>query len=203
VSAFRRASILLAAATTATAILGPAGPASAERLALTDPTNDVWAVDITGSGDGNFVPADPPTQVNTDLTQTSFRHGPGKLIVRATFDDLRRVGGGYEFGFNLRTNAKVHRFAYIDAGPGHWRGQLFVGRPNGDKVKCAGKSREIDYEQNTVTISVPRFCANKPRWVQFNAAAFSIDDGETHIYTDNPHNEEAQFNGWSDRIRRG
>lgn len=182
----------------ACAVLGPAGAASAATLALHDPSGDVWSQDMSGSG---YVAAG--SKVNTDLVRTSFRHGPRNLVVTNKYVDLRRVGGGFFYSFRLRTNEHVRRFAFISAGPQQWRGHLDLIRPNGDPSGCDGATKQIDYDLDTITVTVPRSCVSNPRWVQFTAEADSFSRDGSSLYTDNPHNDQAQYRGWTTRIRQG
>ena len=89
----RRSSLMCAAALTLSlsALVAPAGASAAEapvsRVALDDPTGDVWAI---GDGeDQEWVSAgDVPT---ADVVRAVVRHGRRNVVVKMTFTDLRRV----------------------------------------------------------------------------------------------------------------
>jgi hypothetical protein len=194
----RRTALTLALA--AGLALGTAGAASAQSLTINDARGDVKAFDMD---------TDEPTAttgtVNGDALRTVLRHADRQVFVRVKFADLRRTGDGRADFVRVVTNEGVRRDIWVSAGPGMWRGQAQMTRPNGRSVACKVAHR-IDYDTNVTTVSFPRSCVSDPRWVQLGVGSTWVNQTANEYYAD-----DALLSGrinpetlrLSPRIRRG
>ena len=64
---------------------------------------------------------------------------------------------------------------------------------NFGNVKCPSLGHRIDYDTEQVTMSIPRRCLGRPRWVRVDMSNFMFR-GETEAdfqeITDNPHSAD-------------
>lgn len=190
----------LLAATLAATLL-PAG-ASAATLATADPAGDVWRSTFDPETEEETVePAG--TQPNVDLTRTSVTHGASRLVVKARYADLERSTYRFFFFAELRTNEGLRRDLWVETTM-RWSGDSALFGRRGE-TRCRGLRHDIDYAADTVTLSVPRDCLSKPRWVQARVGAFAFaEDGEGNdAYLDSATDETADEPAWSARVRRG
>ena len=190
----RRSSLL------ATAVLGlvssgliaPAGASAAEpvsRIVLVDPAGDVWSI---GEGENaEWVSAgDLPA---ADVRRAVVRHGRNRVVVKMTFTDLRRA----EPQFYWATIASRRQFGalLVSTGLGRFKGRHQLVNGNFADVKCPRLSHRIDYAADRVTMSVPRSCLGRPRWVRVdltNAMFRGETEADFQEITDNPHSTGAQ-----------
>lgn len=172
----------LSALTIPTAASAAEEPVS--RVVLDDPAGDVWAV---GEGENaEWVSAgDVP---GADVVRAVVRHGPRMVVVKMIFTDLRRVEPQHYTAVIVgrpRSGA-----AFVSTGPGRWRGRHQMVNGNFAPMKCPGLGHSINYDTERVTISVPRRCLGRPRWVRVSMSNFMFH-GETpgtfQEITDNPH----------------
>lgn len=173
-----------------------AGPAAAQEAVEVDRTGDVWRT--------NFDEAEPtlaPHVTNGDVEQVTFAHDGRAVVVTGEFVDLAGTGQLSAFGYRARTNDKVYRTVFVESTPKHPEGRVTVARRDGDTVRACDASHSIDYEANTITVSVPRSCLRYPRWVQLTAVNYRMT--RTAFVIDNPHNAGPEPRGWTDRLRRG
>jgi hypothetical protein len=189
----RRSSVLLAAALTLplSALTVPteasATAAPVSRVVLADPTGDVWAI---GEGENaEWVSAgDVPT---ADVVRAVVRHGRRNVRVRMTFTNLRRVEP-QEYTAMILTRRRFGA-VFVSAAPRQWKGRHQLVNGNFATVKCPGLNHGIDYDNEQVTISVPRGCLGQPNWVRVDMTNF-IFRGNTEAnfqeITDNPHSAD-------------
>ena len=65
------------------------------------------------------------------------------------------------------------------------RGRVIMTKGTGRRVKCHGLSTKVDYVGQRVTVSVPRSCLGRPRWVKVGIAtvrfadSILLDDAQT------------------------
>jgi hypothetical protein len=201
---------VLAATAAAAMVVVPVTAAQAQTWRHADATGDVQSMPMVGDATTGTV---EPDVTDPDVRTVRVSHGPRKVTMRVQFVDLAAAKDvGYIFGFQLRTNERLHRVVELDAGPGMWRGQVTFSSPRRE-LRCKGLSRSIDYVKNVVTVSVPRSCLSHPRWVQAGSAAAKITglnlndpssiDNAT-AYVDDAGSDTIGNNlAWSPRIRKG
>lgn len=186
---------------TALAALSTTGVAHAQAMRVSDERGDVRSFDTETDEPTTHDPA----VRNGDVLRSVLRHASRRISVRVKFVDLQRTGdlGGYVA--RVVTNEAVRRNITIIAGPGMWRGESDMTRPNGPSVRCSIKHR-IDYTGNIVTLSFPRSCVSSPRWVRLGAASVWSNGSGGEYFVD-----DAQISGrihpdtvrLSPRLRRG
>lgn len=178
-----------------------AGTASAEGLTVRDARGDVQAHDMQTEE-----PTGQAGVANGDIVRTVMRHNDRRISVRIKYVDLRKkVGDGRVDVVRVVTNEGVRRDAHVFAGPGMWRGEAGMSRPNGNPVDC-GVKHKIDYDKNVTTLSFPRRCVSNPRWVRLGVGAMWMKSQASVYYAD-----DAQIDGrvkansleLSKRLRRG
>jgi hypothetical protein len=183
------------------------GPATAQTVTVNDARGDVLRYTMTF--DETAEPTEPvgvaaPGVTNGDVVRTTIGHTAKRVAVRVKFADLKRTGEFRGDFLSLRTNEGVRREVSLMAGPGMWRGEVEMTRPNGRPVRCAVQHR-INYDTNVVRMSFPRRCASAPRWVQVGLGSMWAGSDMETFYMD-----DAQLDGqvrdilvWSPRVRRG
>ena len=188
----------LTALAAAGVLVATAGAASAETLTIKDHVGDTWKDTLNADGTETYTPAG--SQLNTDLQRTVVRHTATRVIIRATYAELKKSGPKFLFGADLRTNEGLRRSVTVDTMSGAGSTATMT-KPSGAPVTCAGIRHSIDYTANQVTVSFPRSCVSSPRWIQVRDGAVSSTD--TDFYVDNgantTHNQPTQ---WSVRIHK-
>ena len=193
-------------ATAAVTVSAPA--ANAARDVRVDGTGDVWAATIDSSSGAEATPARSTEQVNVDVTKAVVTHGGAAVKVSAAYVDLRKTADVIDFAVRLRDENGRTYWLHVEAGAGFRGGMasLYTGR--GRRIACDGLSRAIDYAADTITVQAPRRCLDRPRWIQYQAAAslwrMNDDTGSsvTHL-VDDARSGKAEPTRWSARIRRG
>lgn len=188
-----------AAALVAGAVPGAAADRqSRSGVVLRDGGGDVWRVNLRTS---RWTPAgDLPA---ADVRLAVVRHRARSVVIRARFDDLRRVGiQNYWAGL---TTPSGDFFAEVISRPRSRTGRhaLYDGVA-GKRIQCAGVSHRIDYVTDTVTVRVSRTCLGHPRWVTVNTGNILVlgDRQYRRHFADNPHNRQAYANVGTRRIFR-
>ncbi|MFP5253642.1 MAG: hypothetical protein ACLGH4_07585 [Actinomycetes bacterium] len=180
----------------------PAGAAGAATLATADPAGDVWRSTFDpGTEEETLEPAG--TQPNVDLVRTKVVHGASRVVFKARYADLRRSTNRFFFAAELRTNEGLRRDVWVETTM-RWSGDSALLSRRGE-ARCRGLRHDIDYARETVTLSVPRDCLSKPRWVQARMGAFAFpEDFESNdTYLDSASDDTADEPAWSARVRRG
>ena len=171
------------------------GPAAAEKLALTDPRGDMWAV----SEDGAVV-ASPDTRQG-DVTRARVSYRNDRVVVLLRFADLARQGAYAQYTLVLRGRDTRTREIVVAAGPKHWAGRVRVFKRHGDQVDSCPVVHKIDYAAETVRVRVKRTCLGKPRSLRANVNVDLVDDDGV-FRSDNPHNALEHSNAWTSWVRR-
>ena len=188
----RRSSLLGAAALALqlplSVLIAPTTASAAEdpvsRVVLEDPTGDVWAI-AEGENEEWVSAGDVPT---ADVVRAVVRHGRHKVVVTLTFTDLRRVEP-QSYAATIMSRQQ-YGAVFVTAGPGRWRGRHQLVNSTLADVRCPKLTHSISYDTEQVTVSVPRSCVGRPKWVRVDMANFMFR-GETKAdfqeITDNPH----------------
>lgn len=140
-----------------------AGPAQAEMLTRVDPPNDMVFID-----ESNQRPA--PEEDNGDVTQVVARHASRTVQVRMDAVDLRASS---EEGLMALVRVRTSTGANFDlTGFSGSNGKMMwmFGRTNGERVRCEGLERSVNWTENRADVSIPRRCLGRPAWVRIAGA---------------------------------
>lgn len=130
------------------------------------------------------------------MTRAVIRHAPFAVRVRMRFVDLRRVGTQH-YWVQIGTPRNGY-FAQVVSAPGARQG---THRFDSHRVSgCRGMTHRIRYVRDVVSLSIPRHCLERPRWVRVGLANTLTRTSGRHetVYRDNPHNHGA----FSDEVTR-
>jgi hypothetical protein len=109
------------------------------------------------------------------------------------FVNLRRVGDEHAFRADIQTDQHT-RVAMINSGIGHRAGHMQLFDESG-AIECRGMRHDIDYENDRVSIRLPRGCLGRPQWLRvsiFNLMGKDYEDARGYVvWKDNPHNDTA------------
>jgi hypothetical protein len=182
-------------AATALAVTG-AGAAHGQELSYADSASDVHVIQADDSatlyGD----------MVNTDVRSVRIDHGNRKIRAKFVFTDLARTGQVFVTALSVRTSDR-RRFRVVVDALNAWRGWSVLETWNGKEIECASMRHAIDYDTNTVKVSMRTDCLAEPRWVQVGLIAASTPDGATVYVDDAQHADFPEWSTWSSKIRRG
>lgn len=188
---------VVAAVAAATALAGPgAGAAHGDELTYADTASDVHLLQPDNSttlhGD----------MVNTDVSTVLVDHRDRRIKGKFGFTDLARTGQGFVAALSVYTSDD-RRFRVVVHTLGPWRGQSVLETWNGKEVECDSMRHDVDYDANTVKVSLPTDCLAAPRWVRVGLVVASTPDGTTVYIDDAQHPDVPARSTWSSKIRRG
>jgi hypothetical protein len=163
----------LVVATLAAAIVASGtSAAQAQSISNADSAGDMASVDYET---GATAPA--PDQVRNDVIKTRMTHGAYRVSIRVEYAELQRVAdGGNMLVVQMVTNEGLRRILDLEALQGHWGGRTTFTRADERPVRCAVR-HSIDYAKNVMSLSFPRRCASRPRWVKFRVGAATFENG--------------------------
>jgi hypothetical protein len=88
-----------------------------------------------------------------------------------------------------------------------------MGTLQGGSARCSGMSHTIDYTRNKVTLTVPRSCLGRPRWVEVAESTVRVEDTSSsstdptaslNLYIDDAFSPYFTSNThWSPKVHRG
>ena len=174
-----------------------AGAAHGQELSYADGASDVHLIQ---ADDSTTLHGD---MVNTDVTTVLVDHRNRRLKARFGFTDLARTGQGFVTLLQVRTSEGRRFNVVVVATPGGWRGQPVLQTLNGKELECASLRRAIDYDANTVKVSMGTDCLDRPRWVQVGLLALSSPTADTFYIDDAQHPDVPVRSTLSRKIRRG
>lgn len=194
----------LLTALTLTAVLASAGAASADSLVVDDATSDVWEdVYDQETQTQNYV--ESGSVLNVDVASTDVRHTAKKILITFTYAELKSK----QVHFMTRTRLRFDDGPKVVAGVNAmdvWKGRAELAKDrSGEPISCDGLSRAIDYDLNTVELSIPRSCVGNPAWVELNSInnGYEDVDGTSHYYIDNVLRTGHSYDGWTDKVNKG
>lgn len=160
----------LATGAVLTGALTVASPASAEVTHHRDAAHDVrWQPLLEG---GN--PSRPARHRSVgDVVRTTVNHHGGVVSVSMKYRQLARTGDATAHTFIFRTDRGLRRSVEVFAGPHIWKGIVTFEAPGSRTPRCK-VSHRIDYVRNRVSVTVPRSCLHKPRWVRVGAGNYMV-----------------------------
>ena len=203
----RRHTLALTAA--AALVVGAPATASAQTWQHDDPAGDVYHSHYDDNTEEETEAIDPSV-TEGDVVHTTVAHNPRKIVVTTRYRELTAPTGEADamYFVLVKTNEKVRRVVTVAADVDHPRGVARLQKYDGHRARCRGLARSIDYTANTVTISVPRSCVSKPRWVRV-AAANVRSQADADYTTFDDFIDDNNANGLGDeaalspRLRRG
>ena len=182
-------------AVTALVVTG-AGAAHGQELSYADSASDVHVIQ---ADDSTTLHGD---MVNTDVRSVRIDHGNRKIRAKFAFTDLARTGQVFITALSVRTSDR-RRFRVVVDALNAWRGRSVLVTWNGREIECDSMRHAIDYDANTVKVSMRTDCLAEPRWVQVGLLAASTPDGTTVYVDDAQHADFPARSTWSSKVRRG
>ena len=170
-----------------------AAPATAAQLRTNDAVGDVWRL-VYDDNDvlTGYRPAGSVS--NGDVVSTVARHTERRISFTTQYATLLRGPGknGFISVHRMRFDNDVQAAVNMHATYGDWSGQSFLtNERTGNALRCAGVRHGIDYQADTVRVSLPRACVDQPRWLTYTGLHYTLAGGETqtgaddHAYLDN------------------
>ena len=180
---------------TALATIG-SGAAHGQELSYADGASDVYLIQ---ADDSTTLYGD---MVNTDVRYVRIDHRNRRIKAKFGFTDLARTGRGFVTALSIRTSDSQRFRVTVDT-LDVWRGWSVLETWNGKPIECDSMRHDIDYDANTVKVSMDTDCIDKTRWVQVGLVAASTPDGNTVYIDDAQHADVPRLSTWSSKIRRG
>jgi len=156
-TALRAACATALTATVLSALVGLAGPASADRVIHRDARHDVMKATFASA---ELTPA--PRRREGDVTRAMIDHRFRRVVLKLRYAELTRSSTHIEIA-QLRTSER-RTFGLVLFGVEGEGDQVQLFGPDGPG--CKGLWSEVDYRENTIKLSVPRRCLDNPEWVR-------------------------------------
>ena len=183
-----------AAALAAALVMVSGVAAQAQTAKVNDRRDDVWRA--THDEADPYVAANSP--LNADIDRTTVDHGSRELVITTTYERLAERRHTVFPIWTIRTSDGTGYSAAVLAGPGDWTGQTFLFTDStppplrvsalvGAGGECARMSHTIDYDANTISITIPRACLGAPDELRVRSTA-QASSGEDKSWYDNGHN---------------
>jgi hypothetical protein len=182
-----------------TTLVATSGAAHAEKLSYVDSASDVhvFQADDTTTLVGDVV--------NTDVRSVRIDHRNRKLKAKFGYTDLTRTGVGFVSVLHVLSSEGRSLNVIVAAGRASWRGGAVLETAAGRDLECPSIRRTIDYDANTVKVSLGTDCLGEPRWVRVALEAASIQADDNLVYIDDAQHADVPTQGTtlSRKIRRG
>ena len=200
---FRMKALGVAVAATTISLAAPS-IAHAESSSYDDAKGDVFLQD-----DGGIESAPAGTSTNVDLDFSKVKHGRKAISVTATYYDLKRkTDESLIFGLQLLRAGGGEEVsgAVVFAGPGNRAGT--VSYYHGDGTTPCAPTHDIDYVADTISITLPRSCFERPEWIRWTTTA-QMQEPETGsqpatgMYFDQGRTSGSEGDTFSKRLYRG
>ena len=183
----RRLLLVAATALTVAAPLFAAIPVAADsppasrvsEVILDDAEDDVWLYSDDTSSYELW-----GTKADADVMAATVQHGEKVIRVVMSFDNLRKKRPATYLA-RIKTR-KMVKTAWVGASKegGGWDGRHGLQRGL-DKVPSPGFTHAIDYQADTVVMTLPRELFKEPAWIQVK---LTNNLTGARLFTDNPHN---------------
>jgi hypothetical protein len=182
--------------------LGSAAPAFAGDYVHTDPTGDMWR-----SGVEIEDPYSPdPGQVEGDITRVQMRHNRRHVQLFMTVREAERETTNTWFFFSLQNGRKQRTDVNVSTYTSARDGVLTIKDPRYRDKKCRGlKGFKINWDTNTVAITIPRTCVGRPKLLRLTASDALQEDPSLDHFIDYAQTGLG-YRGptvWSPWVRRG
>lgn len=153
-------------------------PSRVSQVMIVDDPGDVWTYSVETESYELW-----GTQADADVMDAAVDHRPKVVRVAMSFDDLQRKRPA-TYNVWIRTK-KMVRVASVSASRKvGWKGKhvLIKGM---HPVPAPGFEHTIDYDADTVVMTLPRKLFDGPAWIKVK---MRNDLTGKRIFTDNPHN---------------
>lgn len=190
--------VVVGAAAASALLVAGAGAAHGQQVSYADGASDVhvFQSDDTATLVGDVV--------NTDVRSVLVDHRNRRIKARFGFTDLARTGVGFVSLLHVRTSEGRRFNVLVVATQGGWSGGTVLETWNGKELECGSLRRTIDYDANTVKVSLGTDCLDEPRWVQVALEAASVQAEDNLVYIDDAQHADVPARGtWSRKIRGG
>jgi hypothetical protein len=119
--------------------------------------------------------------------------------VLSRYVDLTRTGRYAQFTIRVQADAGTYREIQVETSRSDRGGTARVFARNGNRVACR-VGHAISYRRDTVRMAIPRTCLRNPAYVRATAASYWA---QRRVFTDNPHNREAEVAVWTRWLAAG
>jgi hypothetical protein len=167
----RTSTLALAAALT---VMAPTA-AEAATYHHTDSTHDVVMVPDEGS-----TTTPEPTRMSGDILGSTVIHGKNRVVMQMRYAQLVKTNDFVFHYFSVATNKNKVRNFLLFASPGKLEGRVSRETGKGKPFRCKGVHWSIRYASGTATVSVPRRCLGRPKWVRVSMAEVESQDSKTY-----------------------
>lgn len=142
------------------------------RSSTSDASGDVL---VGGHSTDPDAVAPAPRNAITDIVRTTVDHGADEVTVTAEFRDLRprQYLDLTAYVTTDRTGSHLPTQATALA----YRGETSVDVYDADGSRCAGAAVDVDFDTNTVTMTLPRSCLHEPQWIEAEVDAATMRYG--------------------------
>lgn len=169
-------------------------PAAAAELPVRDRTGDMWK---QNSFNGDFTRA--PKMSNMDYVRARFVHTNRRVIFQGKFVQLRQPTRQI---FSMYT-------AIRDQDGNRWQLSMAADSTGSDSGLLTWRGRElrcdvthrVNYRRNTIRMSLPRRCLDRPRSLQFHAASSFAPRPRGAFFIDDLLSGRGTSRGWTPRVR--
>jgi hypothetical protein len=150
-------------------------PAAAAQWTHADPAGDVVSYKYDYKTDTETGPTAEPDNVTSDITQFKVSHTSRRVMLTTTLRDITAASGlmFYEIRAGKRTYSALQRLGTDRELP------AFHLSRRDRTVRCSGVRRSVDRTTEKATVSIPRGCLDRPRWVRVGAGALEFTSGRT------------------------
>lgn len=153
--------------------------AHAQVTAVDDGTDDLW-VRVMDPETGEESWAEAVADVNIDVTRAVVKHTAKRIAVTVTYLDLEK-GGAFHSSYWSYFKLADGRRAAVSVSNGEdgaeWAYITIQKEPGGgyDKnLECPGLTFAWEWSADTMTVSFPRSCYDKPAWLRFHGTSVGI-----------------------------
>lgn len=202
------------AALAASVVLAPT-TAFAKAVTLDDAQGDTYKVQWEeGSEEPTFT--ESGVDLNADVDKATVSHTDKRIALVTRYASLKKTGMDLSTGVTMKTDDGTEWVLYASAyrTSEGWQASGYsfsaggpVSRFAARGMSCEGTKAHVDFEKDLLSVSAPRSCFGGPTWIKGHVdAVASKYNEETGVYTqifDNAHNGNGNFNGWTDRIKKG
>jgi len=144
-----------------------------------------------------------PYQVEADITQVQLRHNRNYVQLSMKVCEARRETRYSFFGFTLQTGRKEATEVLVATYRTDRDGVLLIRDARGRDKKCSGlRGFKINWDTNTVAVTIPRTCVGRPSVLRMKAhsgAELATDD----YYHDDALSDRYSSPAWTPWVRRG
>ena len=202
------------AALAASVVLAPTS-AFAKAVTLDDAQGDTYKMQwVEGAEEPSFT--ESGVDLNADVDKATVSHTDKRISLVTRYASLKKTGLDISSGVMMKTDDGAEWVMYASAYKGSegWQASGYSFSASGPVSRfaargsiCEGTKAHVDFEKDLLSVSVPRSCFGSPTWIKAHVDAVATKfNEETGGYTqifDNAHNGNGNFNGWTDRIKKG